>query len=201
MEFNEKLQELRKSRSLTQEELAKAIYVSRSAISKWESGRGYPSIDSLKELSKFFSVTIDELICADEVIAVAEDDKRAFANNYATLVCGVLDMLSAMLLFLPVFGNGADSPSAVWLIGLSGINPVVKAAFALVVGATTVSGTCGVIVAKLDKPTWNNRQLAVGMVLTTLGVAIFIVSRQPYAGMFYFALLAVKGYLIYRSKQ
>ena len=53
MEFHEKLQELRKSRGLTQEELAEALFVSRTAISKWESGRGYPSIDSLKEISNF----------------------------------------------------------------------------------------------------------------------------------------------------
>ena len=50
MEFHEKLQELRKSRGLTQEELAEELYVSRTAISKWESGRVYPSIDSLKEI-------------------------------------------------------------------------------------------------------------------------------------------------------
>ena len=64
MEFNEKLQELRKSRSMTQEELAEALFVSRTAISKWEQGRGYPSLDSLKEISRFFSVSIDDLICS-----------------------------------------------------------------------------------------------------------------------------------------
>ena len=70
MEFNEKLQELRKSRSLTQEELAEVLFVSRTAISKWEQGRGYPSLDSLKEISRFFSVSIDELICSEEIISV-----------------------------------------------------------------------------------------------------------------------------------
>ena len=47
MEFNEKLVQLRKSRNMTQDELAEALYVSRAAVSKWESGRGLPSIDSL----------------------------------------------------------------------------------------------------------------------------------------------------------
>ncbi len=55
MEFNEKLQELRKQRGLTQEELAEALYVSCTAVSKWESGRGVPNIESLKAISKFFS--------------------------------------------------------------------------------------------------------------------------------------------------
>ena len=87
MEFNEKLQELRKSRSLTQEELAEALFVSRTAISKWESGRGYPSIDSLKEISRYFSVTIDDLICSEEMISVAENEKKEFADKSLSLIC------------------------------------------------------------------------------------------------------------------
>ncbi len=64
MEFNEKLQELRKQKGLTQEELAKVLYVSRTAISKWESGRGYPNIDSLKAISKKKSIfVIWPLVC------------------------------------------------------------------------------------------------------------------------------------------
>lgn len=53
---------MRKNRGLTKEELAQVLYVSRTAISKWESGRGYLSIDSLKEISNYFGVTIDDLL-------------------------------------------------------------------------------------------------------------------------------------------
>ena len=58
MEFHEKLQELRKAKGLTQEELAEVLYVSRTAISKWESGRGFPSIDSLKEMIETNDITL-----------------------------------------------------------------------------------------------------------------------------------------------
>ena len=92
MEFNEKLQELRKSRSLTQEELAEALFVSRTAISKWESGRGYPSLDSLKEISRFFSVSIDDLICSEEIISAAEDEKKDCMDKYIFLICDTLDI-------------------------------------------------------------------------------------------------------------
>ena len=77
MEFHEKLQKLRKDRRLTQEELAKDLYVSRTAISKWESGKGYPNIDSLKEISKYFSVTIDELLSGEKLISIAENENKS----------------------------------------------------------------------------------------------------------------------------
>ena len=77
MEFHEKLQELRKHRGLTQEELAEALFVSRTAISKWESGRGYPSIDSLKEISGYFDVSIDDLLSGDQLILIAEKENES----------------------------------------------------------------------------------------------------------------------------
>ena len=88
MEFHEKLQELRKSRGLTQEELAEELYVSRTAISKWESGRGYPSIDSLKEISNYFSVTIDELLSTDKLLSIAEKENRANLREMCDLLFG-----------------------------------------------------------------------------------------------------------------
>ena len=101
MEFNEKLQKLRTNENLTQEELAEKLYVSRAAISKWESGRGYPSIDSLKALAKYFHVTIDELIGTDEIIDIAQQDIKESNKIYTALICGILDCLTLLLFFLP----------------------------------------------------------------------------------------------------
>ena len=192
MEFNEKLQELRKSKGLTQEELAEKLFVSRTAISKWESGRGYPSIDSLKEISRYFSVTIDELICPEEIISAAEEEKQAFAGRTVSFISNTLDLLAALLLFLPVFGNGEASPAAVSLLGLTDVHAWVRIVFLTVIGLTAINGLCGLILIRFDRPVWNKHRLVTGMVLSVLSVAVFIAVRQPYAGILCFALLVMK---------
>ena len=91
LEFHEKFQELRKRRGLTQEELAEALFVSRTAISKWESGRGYPSIDSLKEISSYFSVSIDDLLSGEQLIFIAEKENKSNLNRVCDLLLGFVD--------------------------------------------------------------------------------------------------------------
>lgn len=53
---------LRKEKNITQQQLADILQVSVKAVSKWESGEGYPSLQSLKDLSDFYGVTVDEII-------------------------------------------------------------------------------------------------------------------------------------------
>ena len=201
MEFSEKLQELRKSRSMTQEELAEALFVSRTAISKWESGRGYPNIDSLKEISRFFSVTIDDLICSDEMITVAEIEKKEFADKYVSLICNVMDILLVILLFIPAFGNGPDSSVTVSLFRLTGISFWVKTVFIVIIVITIINGFCGLIIANINKPVWSRNLLITGAALSILAVIVFIATRQPYAGIVCFAFLVIKGFLIAKVKQ
>lgn len=62
LEFHEKLQELRKIRGLTQEELAEALFVSRTAISKWESGLSVPDADMLSKLADVLEINVSELL-------------------------------------------------------------------------------------------------------------------------------------------
>ena len=200
MEFKEKLQKLRKSRGLTQEELAEKLFVSRTAVSKWESGRGNPGIDSLQELSRFFSVTIDDLICADELMSAASDEKKVMKSRYTALICGLLDIFLVILLFIPVFGNGAGGPSAVSLFELTGVNPAVKTVSAVVICIAVANGVAGAVVSGLGRPEWDRHRIITGIVLSVLGVALFILTRQPYAGFICFALLVIKVVLIAKGR-
>ena len=200
MEFNEKLQELRKSRSMTQEELAEALYVSRTAISKWEQGRGYPSLDSLKEISRFFSVSIDDLICSEEIINVAADEKKECMDKYISLICNTLDILQVLLLLLPVFGNGAESPASVSLYAITGISTWIKIIFIVLIVVAVLNGICGVIISRFEKQVWNRHRLVTGMVLSILCATVFILTRQPYAGIICLAVLVVKGLLIAKGR-
>ena len=200
MEFNEKLQKLRKEHNLTQEELAEKLFVSRTAISKWESGRGYPSIDSLKVIAKYFHITIDELIGNEEIISLAEQDIKEHNKKHTALICGVLDCFVALLLFLPLFGNADSSGASVTVFSLTGVSGWLKIVFIVAIGLTVLNGFCGVVLGSFDKPIWNRRSVVTGLGLSILAVVLFIVTRQPYAGAFCFFVLIIKGILFLESK-
>ena len=200
MEFGEKLQQLRKATGLTQEELAAALYVSRTAVSKWESGRGYPNIDSLKEISKFFSITIDELICSEEIIIAAKDERENFLRKFAAFICSLLDIFIAVLLFIPVFGNGVLSKSAVSLFMMTDIQPWIKCLFIALIIITVLNGICGTVIISMDRPVWTRHRIVTGIALTILCSGVFILTRQPYAGIICFSLLIVKSGLIIKMR-
>ncbi len=201
MEFNEKLQKLRTDKNMTQEELAEKLFVSRTAISKWESGRGYPSIDSLKVIAQYFNVTIDELIRGEEMITLAEQDQKTAKQKNTALICGVLDCLTVLLLFLPIFGNGGnDGASSVILFALTGVGDWLKIVFIAVIGLTVLNGFCGVVISSFDKPRLSKRCLITGVGLSIVGTLLFIVTRQPYAGVFCLCILLIKGVLLIKNK-
>lgn len=201
MEFNEKLQMLRADKNMTQEELAKELYVSRTAISKWESGRGYPNIDSLKAIAEYFHVTIDELIGTEEIITLAEQDIKNSYKKHTALICGILDCLNTLLLLLPLFGDSNTTEVlSVSVFGLTGVSTWLKMIFIIIIGLSALNGFCAVIISNFDKPLWNRHRLITGLALSVAGTVLFMLTRQPYAGIFYLCFLMIKGVLILKNK-
>ena len=197
MEFHEKLQELRKQRALTQEELAEALFVSRTAISKWESGRGYPNIESLKAIAKYFSVSLDELLSGEEVLSIAEEDRKEKENRFRDLVFGLLDCSIIILFFLPIFGQNADGLiQTVSLMGLTEIQPYLKIAYFAILIGTMLFGIATLALQNCERECWAKNKNKISLLLNMLGVFLFILSRQPYAAAYIFVFFGIKVWML-----
>ena len=201
MEFHEKLQELRKQKGLTQEELAESLYVSRTAISKWESGRGYPNIDSLKAIAKFFSVTIDELLSGEEVLTIAEEDQKQKEAHLRDIVFGLLDLSAAIIFFVPFFGQKADGHvQAVSLLLLTEITPYLKAAYFIMAISMVAFGIFTLVLQNSRGAFWVRNKSILSLLINTATVLLFIISSQPYAAAFVFMFLAIKVVMLIKKQ-
>lgn len=188
MNFHEKLQNLRKQNNLTQEELAKRLYVSRTAISKWESGRGFPNIDSLKAIASCFNISVDELLSGDELLVLAQK------TQLHDLLFGLLDCSTAILLFLPFFAQkGTDKVLGVPLLSLTDISPYLKASFWVVVATTILFGVLTLALQNCHQTFWSRNKHRLSLLLSVMAVCLFILCRQPYAAIFWLMLLLVKA--------
>ena len=85
MELARQLKAKREERGFSQDEVSKAIFVSRQTISNWENDKTYPDVQSLLLLSQLFEVSIDELVRGD-VVAM----QRAIAEDSRILLAGLL---------------------------------------------------------------------------------------------------------------
>ena len=200
MEFNEKLQELRKQKGLTQEELAELLYVSRTAVSKWESGRGYPNIESLKAIAKLFSVTVDKLLSGDELLTIAEEDTKQKERHFRDLMFGLLDCSIAMAFFLPLFAQKTDGAiQAVSLLSLTAVSAYLRVVcFALVAGMVAV-GVLTLALQNCKQSLWVKIKSSLSLMLNVAGVLVFVLSLQPYAAIFLFVFLTIKVFVLLKK--
>ena len=200
MEFGEKLQELRKNKNLTQEELADALYVSRTAISKWESGRGYPSIDSLKEISGFFGVSIDDLLSCDKLISIAQKENRENIGNVCDMLFGITDLMTFTLMLLPLYPNTVgEKVYAVSLFAYEGSVLKLSLYWALF-GILALLGIIKLILNKVRVVKGRKVITAVSTAVGTISVFALAMGREAYAIAMIFVLLIIKGVLIIKTK-
>ena len=202
MEFNEKLQQLRIGKNLTQQQLAEQLYVSRTAISKWESGKGYPNIESLKCISRFFSITIDELLSSEELITLAEAENHSNVNRIHNIISGIIDVLAIALIVLPIYGEPQGSHfyhvNLLSITHLSNIDiGIYWAIYLLIIGfgiarlAFIFLGKerlCGII---------SKASAATG----AAAICLFAAAIEPYVTIMLFLFFAVKIFLLLQQSR
>lgn len=197
MEFHEKLQELRKNRKLTQEELAEALFVSRTAISKWESGRGYPNIDSLKEISRYFCISIDDLLSSEKLLSIAEQENKSNIRNMRDLLLGIMDLMSIMLICLPLYPNTIEGyVYSVNLFQYVEISPPIRMICWVLFIALILIGIVKILFAKFKYEKYSKHMTGISLILSIFTVIFLALARITYATTAAFVLLVVKGILI-----
>ena len=97
MKFSEKIKAVRVSRGLTQADIAKELYVSRQAVSKWENGLNEPDIMSIVQLSDILGVTLDELLREDLPLVKKMAKKE---RSYKKLILALIILSTAFVLLL-----------------------------------------------------------------------------------------------------
>lgn len=201
MEFHEKLQELRKNRGLTQEELAEALYVSRTAISKWESGRGYPSIDSLKGISAYFSVTIDDLLSSEKLLFIAEKENKSNLQSMCDLLFGMIDVCACLLIVLPLYPNTVNGfIYSVNLFAYTEITTLNKTFHWILFVFLIVCGITKTFLTKYKAPKNPKIITDISMGLHILTILFLALTRESYVIVVAFLLLMAKTMLILKIK-
>ena len=166
-----------------------------------ETGRGYPNIDSLKAIARFFGVTIDELLSGDELLTIAEKDTEQKENHIRDLVFGLLDISVAVFFFLPLFGQKVNGIiQEVSLLSLTGIASYLRIAYFVVAIGIAVFGILTFALQKCQQLFWVRNKNRISLILNAVGVTLFIISKQPYATILLFVFLVIKGLMLIKSR-
>ena len=168
MAFGERLQALRRARGLTQEDLAAELKVSRQAVSKWESCRGYPELEKILYICNRYGVTLNDLF-QDEVPAAGQAARAApaqmaprtlrtalgdFVSNLspankwagAGSLIGVTALVALSMLYLK--GGGDSEMTALWIAAIV-VFGVVEAVTAGLVSIWFVPGAVAGLIAAM----------------------------------------------------
>ena len=200
MEFGEKVQKLRTQSNWTQEQLAEKLYVSRTAISKWESGKGYPSIDLLKDIAKLFNKTIDELLSSEQIIDMAKNENTSNMKKANNLVYGLLDIISVLFIFLPLYAQKTENfVYSVSLISTNDINNIIKILYIIILSILSLLGILELSLNFIDEKKIRRILNITSLILQTISIIFFTISRQAYLTAIIFIILIIKILVIIKN--
>ncbi len=204
MSFATRLQAMRHRHGITQEAFAQQLNVSRQAVSKWESGRGYPELEKLLYICRHYDVTMDELFADEVPRPVREEQERPelpegpslkqslgnFFTNlspkdqwvFGTAVSSVVLVLVALFFLLcTTIAKGASDGMTLKVAWLA-LLILFSVGEAITVGLTSVWFAVGALGALLCALAGGNMWLQIGVFLILSGLALALV--RPLAKKF-----------------
>lgn len=201
MEFGEKLKSLRQSKGLTQEDLAEALYVSRTAVSKWESGRGYPNIESLKDISKFFSISVDDLLSGEKLLTIAEKENKSNIRKMCDLLFGLTDLFSFILVALPLYPDTLNGYIySVNLLMYTETTQINKIIYWIMFASLFLAGIIKLILMKTNLLKANKVISDISISINVFMVIFLALAKEAYAVVVAFSFLIIKVISFFKYK-
>lgn len=199
MEFSEKLQKLRTQRNLTQEQLANQLFVSRTAISKWETGRGTPNLDSLQAIAKLFGVSLDELLSTEEVVVMAKNENKRNTEQILCYIDSVLNLMSVFGFLLPMYKVFKNN--VYYCVPLYQYSGFMHKTIFIIQSAILLCGVLGLIFQWKEKEKIYNFVKFSGYILMIIFIFLLIALNHPNASSFCFAFLLIKGMALIKGRK
>lgn len=181
MDLSEKLQKLRKENNLTQEDLAQKLFVSRTAISKWETGRGMPSMESLQLISKYFDISLDLLLSNEEIIDLAKNENKENIRKSFEFFAGIINILAIFALLLPLYKKKVGNIFySIPLYQVGGFKEIIF---------FTKNENIRSLIKRID------------ILIHIIGIVILILSSQPYPTILFFSLFLMKCLILLKKNK
>lgn len=199
MEFSEKLQKLRTQRNLTQEQLANQLFVSCTAISKWETGRGTPNLDSLQAIAKLFGVSLDELLSTEEVVVMAKNENKRNTEQILCYIDSVLNLMSVFGFLLPMYKVFKNN--VYYCVPLYQYSGFMHKTIFIIQSAILLCGVLGLIFQWKEKEKIYNFVKFSGYILMIIFIFLLIALNHPNASSFCFAFLLIKGMVLIKGRK
>ncbi len=199
MELSEKIQKLRKEHNLTQEQFAEKLFVSRTAVSKWETGRGMPSMESLQMIANLFNITLDDLLHAEEVITIAKNENKENISRFASFVDGIFNIAAIVGVLLPLYK--IESNNVFYSVPLYQFKGWLAVLYWIFPVAMAICGVIQIMINKSERQSIKRSVNAVGVILNACAILILILGGQPYPSVMFFTLFVIKGTVMTLKRQ
>lgn len=179
MEFKDRLKDLRQNKNITQKELAKKIFVSRSAIAKWENGLGIPSDANMKMLCDFFSVDENWLLDKKDLKGEIKLSKLQKRNIVISILGIIIPIIFILFSIAPLYHYNYETGKVyIWVYYapasmFSLLGALWGTVGYIIWGATVIFSILSISVPQLKK--FTEKCFWVNVVLLVLSVLIFIV--------------------------
>ena len=194
MELSKKIKQIRNDNKLTQEQFAEKMLVSRTAVSKWENGTCYPSIDSLKYMSQIFNISLDKLLSSEEILEIAKTENQSNISKYNSLLFCLLDIVRIIFIFLPLYSYKTnDFIYSVSLLNSNDLGTTLKIVFMLIFIMFLFLG----IIELIFNYKGNNKLInKISIFLDVTSIFVLLCTKQPYVIALMFVIFIIKTIML-----